>query len=148
MAVKTVKRIASDVLRVGQSKIRIKPGEIKRVEEALTREDVRNLVAEGIVYAEEKRGVSRTRARKKHKQKKKGKRSGIGSRKGRKYARVPRKLIWMNRVRSQRALLRDLVGSGKLGQENYRRMYLMIKGGAFKSKAQLSTYLKENQLVK
>ncbi|MBI4399387.1 50S ribosomal protein L19e [Candidatus Micrarchaeota archaeon] len=147
MSLQTVKRIASYLLKAGESRIKIKPEEIKRVKEALTRDDVRSLIKEGIIFAEKKRGVSRALAKIKLKKKQKGRRRGFGSRKGTKYSRISRKRIWINKVRAQRYLLRELQSNGKIKENNYRSLYKMVKGRAFKSKEGMLTYLKENNLV-
>lgn len=147
MSLQTVKRIASHLLKAGESRIKIKPEEIKRVKEALTRDDVRTLIKEGIIFAEKKRGVSRALSKIKLKQKQKGRRRGFGSRKGTKYSRISRKRIWINKVRAQRYLLSELQTNGKIKENNYRSLYNMIKGRAFKSREAMLTYLKENNLV-
>ncbi|MEW6328944.1 MAG: 50S ribosomal protein L19e [Candidatus Micrarchaeota archaeon] len=147
MSMKTVRRVASGVLKCGESKIRIRPADAKKAEEALTRDDIRALVKQGAVYALPKRGVSRARAREKHAKLKRGRRRGMGSRKGGKYAGVPRKMIWMSKVRAQRGLLRELADSGKL-LGNYRNIYRMVKGRAFRSKEAMLAHLKDSNLIK
>ncbi|MFH1285649.1 MAG: 50S ribosomal protein L19e [Candidatus Micrarchaeota archaeon] len=148
MGSKTIRRLAASVLGVGENRIKMSPTETTRLNEALTREDVRGLIRDGVVYAEAKKGVSRARGRRKHEQKKKGRRRGVGSRKGGKYSKVSRKEIWMSKVRAQRRVLRELDADGKLKSESFRSVYLMIKGGAFKGKAQLESYLVTNKLMK
>ncbi|MEM4389827.1 MAG: 50S ribosomal protein L19e [Candidatus Micrarchaeia archaeon] len=147
MSIQSVRRMASDILGVGTSRIRILPAEVKKASEALTRDDVRALIKQGIIYVLPKVSPSRARAKALHIQRKKGRRRGLGKRKGLKYARVARKTIWMNKVRAQRALLKELAASNKL-VKGARRIYHMIKGMAFKSRASLLAYLKENNLVK
>lgn len=144
-----VQRVASDILGVGESRIRIDPNQVKKAGEALTRDDVRALVAQGIVGVVREKGVSRGKARIKTGQKQSGRRRGIGSRKGTKYSRISRKEIWMKKVRAQRKLLRELRAKKLLeGQGTFRDVYMMVKGRAFKAKAQLITYLAENNLIK
>ena len=148
MSIATTRRIASELLNVGENRVKIKPAEIKKVEEALTRDDVRSLIKDGIVYAERKKGVSRIRARIKSKKRKSGRARGMGSRKGRKYSKIKQKLAWMRRVRAQRILVRELKFENKLKEGSYRNAYMMIKGGAFKSKASLLSHLKDSGLLK
>ncbi len=144
MSVKTVRRIASQLLKVGENKVVIKPGNESRINETLTREDVRALIKEGIITKKEVRGVSRARARKHAEQRKKGRRKGPGNRKGRRKG-IDKK-VWMARVRAQRRLLREIEDSLIPGVR--RRLYYMIKGGMFKSKAALLNYVKENGMLK
>ncbi len=148
MSLKTVKRIASDIMKVGASKLKLRQGEEKRVKEALTRDDVRAMIQDGVITAEKKRGVSRARARKKQEQKKKGRRKGPGSKKGTKYSKVSQKTQWMGRIRAQRALLKGLISDGEIDNQSYKKLYRMAKGQNFKSVAALKTYAKENKMLK
>lgn len=148
MAVKTVKRIASKLLKCGENRIVLDPANLKKVNEALTREDVRSLISDGTVTRKKKKGVSRGRARVKHEKKKKGRRRGKGSIKGKKYSRLSQKDAWIARIRAQRALIKELLKEGKMEGEFYRPVYRMIKGGAFKGKTQLMAHLKEASMLK
>ncbi|MFB6311349.1 MAG: 50S ribosomal protein L19e, partial [Salinirussus sp.] len=74
------RRIAADVLDVGQNKIWIDPDRQGDIAEAITREDVRDLVQEGAIRAEDRRGNSRGRARERQEKRAYGHRSGAGSR--------------------------------------------------------------------
>ncbi len=148
MAMNSVRRIASGILGVGQSKVRFKPDAFSKIEEALTREDVRALIADGSVYFLKQRGVSRIRGRKKQGAIRKGRRGGAGSKKGTHSARLDSKVVWIAKVRAQRRYLRVLVGQKKLQGKSARKIYMMVKGNAFKSVKILETYLKDNKLVK
>jgi len=130
LGVKTVRRLAADILKVGKSRIWIDPERLEEVENAITRADVRRLIKSGVV---KKRPAStpsrgRTRAR--------SRRRGPGSRKG---ARLP--VTWVERVRAQRRLLRELRDRKVISRRVYRRLYLMVKGGAFASKKALMNYI-------
>jgi large subunit ribosomal protein L19e len=146
MNVKSQKQIAAKILKVGISRVRVKSE--KEVEEAITRDDIRNLIQKGLIYKIPKKGITRVYAKRKKIQKKKGRRKGQGSRKGSAYTRKPKKTRWIERVNPLRRLLRDLRNSGKLEKKEYRRLYLMIKGGLFRNKKHLFYYLKEHELLK
>ena len=133
----TVKRLAADILKVGQNRIRIKKGEKVRAMESLTREDVRGLIEDGAVY-----GIREVGPRTKPPRKKKG----TGKRRGKKYSRKGKKEGWMERVRSQRKYLEEMLKSGEVPAEYKRKVYLKIKGGSFKGKKALRTYLIENEM--
>ena len=139
MTAQTVKRLAADILGVGVNKIRLDKDNIPKVEEALTRTDVRNLLDEGMVYALPPRAGHR---------KKEKPRKGRGSRRGQKKAREGGKSLWMTKVRSQRKFLRELLKSGELPREHSHSVYMKIKGGAFKGKAAMRIYLVENKMIK
>jgi len=147
MAMKNVRRIASEILGIGESKIRFKNESLSKIGEALTREDVRTRIREGDIRAIAPRGVSRVRARKKQAQKRKGRRFGTGSRKGTFGARSGKKEMWMAKIRAQRKMLRSLVDGGRVPEESSRKLYLMIKGNAFKGVKVFETYLKDNKLL-
>ena len=106
------------------------------------------LIKDGAVYAKPKRGVSKWRKRTKDIQKRKGRRFGAGSRKGTKSARLDSKTEWIAKVRSQRKYLADLVAGNKIKEESSRKIYMMIKGNAFKGVKMLETYLKDNKMLK
>jgi large subunit ribosomal protein L19e len=135
----TVKRLAASILKVGENRIRIKPDEVGRAMDALTREDVRGLIEEGVVYSLRYVGP-RTKPRRKRKR--------AGSRKGTKYSRKGAKEGWMEKVRSQRKYLTELLASGDLTPKFKREVYLKIKGGVFKGKNALRIYLADNGMLK
>lgn len=148
MSVVTTKRIAADILGVGESRVRIDPDNFKRADEALTRDDVRRLIVEHVVYVTKSEGVSRAIGRKRHSQKKRGRMRGTGRRAGKKHARTPKKEAWMAKVRAQRKKLLELRLSGKLAEGAYRKIYNMVKGGAFRSTGAMMTHLTDNEMVK
>jgi large subunit ribosomal protein L19e len=139
MTLATVKRLASDIMKIGVHKVRIDPANIGRAEEALTRNDVRVLIKDGVIYRAPIEGRRST---------KKDLKRGHGSRKGTKSARNPRKQEWMQHVRSQRKYLAQLVTDGSLPKEHKRNIYMKVKSGLFKSKKAMTTYLTENNLLK
>lgn len=132
-----IKKLASDILDVGKSKLRINPERIGKAEEALTREDVRALIKDKIIYVKRKPGFKRIIKKKKR---------GQGARRGTKNARKPGKEKWMANVRAQRKYLAQLVANGNLNRTNKRKVYLRIKGGSFKGKKALLMHLKDNNL--
>ena len=135
---KSKKRMAASVGKVGTNKIRIRKEE--DVKEALTRDDVRALIKSGAIEVKRKKGVSRARARKLHEQKKKGRRRGEGSKKG---PRTNRKEEWMKRVRAQRKFVKQLKEGNKIDQTTYKDVYRKIGGGFFRSVSHIKIYLKK-----
>ncbi|MFH1247026.1 MAG: 50S ribosomal protein L19e [Candidatus Micrarchaeota archaeon] len=140
MSVATVRRLCSRIFNVGESRVKIL--DQKKSGEALSAEDVRELVKEKIIVIEVSRGPSKAAARYKQSRLKSGRRRGPGSKKG---TGVSNKTKWIEKIRSQRKLLRSL--KPKLKQGSYRKIYKMVKGNAFKNKRALSTYLRDNQLL-
>ena len=148
VSVKSVKRMAADILKCGETKVWIDPERISEVTGAMTRSDVKKLIKKGVIKKIKEEKERHPEAKKKQLQKKKGRRKGPGSRKGAKGARQGEKDEWLKRVRAQRRLLRILRDKGKIDRKTYRKLYRMVKGGAFKSKKHLLTYMKEHELLK
>jgi len=140
------RKIAADLMKCGASRVRIL--DKKAFEEAITRQDIRSLIKKGGVVKLQKKGTSKGNVKYLQGQKKLGRRKSRGSRKGTKGARNPRKQRWINTVRPTRRLLKELRETGRIEKENYREIYLKIKGGMFRNKKHLLLYLKEKELLK
>ena len=136
MSVHTVRRLAAELLNVGENKVRISADGISEVKSAMTRGDVKALIDKGVVKAASKKG------RKKNKRKK---RRGSGSRTGKKAGAAKKE--WMAKVRSQRKLLKRLIELNALPKEDKRAVYMKVKSGIFRSKRAMITYLKENDYL-
>nr|MBI4156848.1 50S ribosomal protein L19e [Candidatus Woesearchaeota archaeon] len=147
MNLKTQKRIASIVLKVGKKRVIFDKEKLNEIKGAITKRDIRNLVGKGIIKARKEKGVSRFRARKTLVQQRKGRRKGPGSKRGTSYARLPRKRRWILAVRPQRKFIQELRDKGMLKSSDYRNLYKMIKGGAFRSRRHIKLYLEEHKLV-
>ncbi|MGB0653303.1 MAG: 50S ribosomal protein L19e [Thermoplasmatota archaeon] len=136
------KRLAADIMKCGKGRVRIDPYRTEEVAGAVTRADVRRLIDAKVITAVQKQGVSRGRGRKLDAQKEKGRRVGPGSRKGAKYARLPRKQRWMALIRALRGELRDLRDKGAIDRSTYREYYMRAKGGQFRSRAHMVNHMK------
>jgi len=115
---------------------------------AITREDIRSLIKEGVIRKNYKSGISKYRKNKRHQRKKKGRARGLGKRKGPKKARTPKKRAWIKRIRPIRRELRKLRDRKQITRTIYRDLYMKAKGGMFESIAQLKRYIRENDLLK
>ncbi len=139
MSIKTVRRLAASILKVGEERVYIDPSQLKDVSSALTREDVKELIKKGVIKRKPVVGKHRGKLRK---------RKNAGRRKGPKYSRKSKKEIWMERVRALRKLLKELISSGKLPKEHKKSIYSRIRGNTFRGKKSLLNYLKEHKLLK
>jgi len=149
MAISTVRRMASDLLKAGESRIWIDPQRMEDVQKAVTKDDVRILIRQGVVKAYKKKGVSRALGRLHDAKRRKGKAHGFSKRRGTHGARAGGKKEWLLRVRAQRILLRQLRADGKIvSNAAYRETYLKIKGGAFPDRARVKMFLKEKNYLK
>ncbi len=141
------KRLAAEVLGVGTSRIWIDPGAVEEVSNAITREEIRRLIKEGIIQVIPSHSPSRGRWREKHLAKKKGRHRGHGSRKGRASARRDPKREWMYRIRKMRRYLRWLRDNNVIDRRTYRQLYRWAKGGMFPTFASLQRWLKEHGYI-
>ncbi len=148
MKLNNKKTMIARMLGVGRSRIFIDSSKVKDVKGAITKADLRGLVDQKIIIKKKKRGISRFRVRKRALLKRHGRTKGIGKRKGRKTARSPAKTDWMIKIRNQRVLLKGLKNKNLLTKKIYRELYLMAKGGFFKNKRHLKTYIEERELIK
>ena len=142
------KRMAAEILKCGRNRVYFDPYLIEEIKLAITREDIRNLIKEGIVQKKYKKGISNYRKNLNHERKKKGRGRGIGKRKGPKGSRTPKKKAWMKRIRPQRKELKRLRDRKLITKTNYRILYRKAKGGSFHSVAHLNRYIKEKELIR
>nr|MDO8098021.1 50S ribosomal protein L19e [Candidatus Njordarchaeota archaeon] len=147
MSLRTQRRLASEIMKVGENRVWIDPTRTDDVSMAIRREDVQKLIREGAIRVLPKMGVSKGRARILHAKKKKGLRRGPGSRKGSKHAIIPQKKAWMLTVRRLRTYSKGLRGRKLINRRTYRMLYRMTKGAFFKSTTQIDSYLDEHQLL-
>jgi large subunit ribosomal protein L19e len=138
------KRLASDVLDVGKNKVWFDPERQGDIAEAITREDVRELVDEGAIRADEPEGNSRGRARERQQKRAYGHQTGPGSRRGKAGARQDPKGDWQSRIRAQRERLKELRDEGDLERSAYRDLYDKAGGGEFDSVADMERFIDEN----
>lgn len=140
-----VRRLAAEMLGVGESRIWIDPEALDRVSAVISREEVRKLIKDGVIRVRPPSTPSRGRVRLRHAQRKKGRRRGPGSRKG---PRFDEKEMWVARIRALRRYLRYLRRRKVIDRATYRRLYMMAKGGAFRSLRHLKTYIVEHGLAR
>jgi len=138
------RRMAADILDVGENKVWLDPERQGDIDDAITREDVRELVDEGAIRAEDAQGNSRGRARERQQKRSYGHQTGPGSRKGKAGARQDPKEQWESRIRAQRERLRELRDEDELDRSTYRDLYDKAGGGEFDSVADMERYIDEN----
>ncbi|QCC46754.1 50S ribosomal protein L19e [Halobellus limi] len=138
------KRMAADVLDVGKSRVWFDPDEQSEIAEAITREDIRDLVDQGTIRAKDAKGNSKGRARERAEKRAYGHRKGPGSRKGKAGGRKNSKDEWVSRIRAQRRRLKELRDDGPLTATQYREVYNKASGGEFDDVARLEAYIRNN----
>ena len=145
-SLKSQRRLASQILKIGQNRVWIDPERIDDVEAAMTREEIRKLIHEDIIKSLPEKGVSRARARILHKQKKKGRRRGSGGKSGSPYTKITKKEAWMSKIRALRKRLRELKANRIITESTYRKLYTIASSGRIESVADLERYLKTHEL--
>jgi len=143
---KSQRRLAAKILKTGENRVWIDPARIDDAEAAITREEIRKLIHEGIIKSLPEKGVSHARARIVHEKKKKGLRSGPGSKSGSARAKISKKEAWMSKIRALRTRLRELKADKIVTETTYRKLYKMANSGRFESVAELERYLKTHDL--
>jgi len=124
------RELASRVLGVGKNKVYFNPEHLNEIKEAITKQDIRDLFAEGIIGIKESRG--------KMKKEKRKTRRGPGSIKKTVFNRKAEYIIL---VRKFRNYINELRKQGKLTKEKYIELRKKIKARAFKNKAHLRDYI-------
>ncbi|GAB3034832.1 50S ribosomal protein L19e [Natronobiforma cellulositropha] len=135
------KRLAADVLDVGKNRVWFDPDAQADIAEAITREEIRELVADGLIRSKDARGNSRGRARERNAKRAYGHQKGPGKRRGTKGARQNSKEDWTSRIRAQRRTLRELRDDGEITPTQYRQLYRKASGGEFRSVQYLLNYI-------
>lgn len=128
------RRIAARMLKCGASRIWMAPD--AKLSAAITRADVRRLIKKGAISKLPEAGTGPAGKRRYQR---------AGSRKGAGSARQGRKDAWFKVIRPQRKLLAEL--KPRLAPLAYRKVYRMVKGGAFRSRAHLQTYLEGHGMI-
>ncbi len=146
MKLKSQKRIAAKLLKVGKSSVRFNPKRLSDIKEAITKLDMRGLIKDGAVIAKPTGSQSKGRLRKRLIQKRKGRQQGSGKRKGQKTSRLSKKEEWMIKTRIQRQFIREMKNKKLISVKTYRELYGKIKGNYFRSRNHIKLYLNENKL--
>jgi large subunit ribosomal protein L19e len=146
LSLKSQRRLAAEILKVGENRVWIDPERIDYVEAAITREEIRKLIHEKVVKALPEKGASRARVRALKEKRKKGLRRGPGGKSGSARAKISKKQAWMNRIRPMRKRLRELKDSRAITETVYRKLYDMSESGVFESNAELERYIRTHGL--
>lgn len=142
------RRTAASILKCGRSRVWMDLDRTDEIAKAVTRIDIKVLINGGAIKSRQAQGTSRGRKKFNQKQKEKGRRKGHGSRKGAKYARLPRKERWIKTIRPIRAYLRQLRDDKTIEKSVYRKYYRKAKGGEFRSKHHLRSRMVSDGFLK
>lgn len=140
---KSQRRLAAKIMDCGENRVWMDPDAQGEIAEAITREDVRELVQQGIIREKRKKGVSRGNARERDEKRAYGHQKGPGTRKGKAGARSDPKDEWKSRIRALRKELRRMKEDEEIDASTYRDLYGKAKGGEFDSVRYLRNYVED-----
>jgi len=126
MGLRTKKRLAARVLGIGLERVMFDEAKIDEIKEALTRQDIKDLVKSGAIKIKDIEG------RKRKKRRKTKRRGGkIKKRVGK------RKKGYMILTRKLRKTLKSLKKAGVISKERYSKLMKETKAKAFKTRGHL-----------
>ncbi|MGD8565215.1 MAG: 50S ribosomal protein L19e [Candidatus Bathyarchaeota archaeon] len=143
---KSQRRLAAEILKIGENRVWMDPDKIFDIEIAITRDEIRKLIHEGAIVKRPDSGVSQGRSRIIHEKKKRGRRRGPGTRTSAKRARISKKQAWMSKIRAIRKRISELKNNRTITEATYRMIYNKANSGRFESIADMERYLKSNGL--
>ncbi len=126
MKLDSKKNLAVKTLGIGKAKIVFNTNRIDEIKEAITRQDIRDLVSSGAISIKENKG-RKTNVKRKH-------RRGEG---GIKKKVKNRKQEYVKMVRKLRNYLNELMKQGKIDKETNKELRKQIRNRKFKSKRNL-----------
>ena len=144
---KSKRRLAANIMKISPKKIKFSVDALDEIKKAITRSDIRGLIAVKKISVKLKNEHSRAGARKNASQKRKGRQRGAGSIKGKKFAITTRKERWMDKIRTQRAFLKELKESGIVSFPNFRKLYSKSSGGFFRNKRHIKLFIADQGLA-
>jgi len=136
------RRLAADVLGVGEERIRFDPEAEDFIQDAITRSTIRGLVGMGAIKVAPEKGVSKGRWRERRRHRKQ---RHQGSFTGSKTSRTPKKQAWVKKVRALRWRLEVARGRNEVSKGSYKRLYTQIKGGQVRDVKRLLEMIKESR---
>lgn len=146
MNLKMQKTLAAKILKTGVTRVRVEND--PDVSEAITRNDIKDLIRSGLITTVQKKGTCNTPKKKRAEQKKKGRRFAKGSKKGTKNARKTAKTKWIGKIRPIRKMLKEMKEGMQLENADYRKLYSLAGGGTFRNKKHVLMYAKDHDMLK
>ncbi|KAM0673459.1 60S ribosomal protein L19 [Gurleya vavrai] len=144
-SLKTIRRLASEILDCGRNKVWLDPNEHLRLTSALTRQKVNELIQDNLIIKKPNAMHSRFHVRKRQAEVAKGRHRGPGKVRGCKNAIVSEKTRWMKRVREMRVTLCEMRDRDYVNATEYRELYAKVKGNFFKNNKALVEFVEKKK---
>ncbi|MCH7850044.1 MAG: hypothetical protein IH845_00170 [Nanoarchaeota archaeon] len=126
------KELAAKVLKVGKNRILFMEGHLSEIKEAITRQDIRDIVESGAIQIKDVNG-RRKIVKRKHRRRTGKVKNKVNNRK-QEYVIITRKL---------RAFTRGLIRTGAIDKDKNKNIRRMIRARKFRSKRHLKESLEE-----
>jgi large subunit ribosomal protein L19e len=136
---KKKRELVARMLNVGANRIRFEPDKLDDIADSITRDDIRSLIKNRVIWTAKTRGTSRARAKIKLQTKKKHG-TGPGSKQGKKTARVGKKQNYVKKIRAMRYHLKVLKDRNDINRQIFWLLYKKVNGGQIRS----LSHLREN----
>ena len=139
---KKKRELVARMLNVGANRVRFEPDKLDDIADSITREDIRSLIKNGVIWTAKTKGTSRAGAKEKLQIKKK-RGTGPGSKKGRKTARAGKKDSYVKKIRTMRYHLKILKSRNDINRDTFWSLYKKVNGGQIRSLSHLRENIRE-----
>lgn len=124
------KVLASKVLGVGKGRVIFNKERLEEIKEAITKQDIRDLIADGAINVREITG-KRTIEKRKTRRRMGSIRKKVN----------PGKRVYMHRTRKLRIYLSELRKQNKITTEQYHKLRKQIKASLYRNKAHMKEHI-------
>lgn len=133
MNLKKKKQLVARTFNIGAGRIAFDSERIDEIKEAITKQDMRDLLSSGVIFIKEVKGRRKEKQRKRRKKGPGKIKKKIKNRKQR-YVKITRKL---------REFVRQLKLQGRISKEDYKIIRKQIRARMFRSKEHMNELIKE-----
>ena len=139
---KKKRELVARMLNVGANRVRFEPDKLDDIADSITREDIRSLIKNGVIWTAKTKGTSRA-GPKANLQVKKKRGIGTGSKKGKKGARIGKKESYVKKIRTMRYHLKILKSRNDINRDIFWSLYKKVNGGQIRSLSHLRENIRE-----